>query len=308
MDRGMDVIGISRSQEPQDVMLPYRWGKKLGKFVFHKIDINHDLDKLEALMRQERCGTILNFAAQSMVGESWARPDDWMRTNVVSIARLAERLRHLDFLDRYVHVTTPEVYGSTAGWITEETPFNPSTPYAVSRAAGDMLFKIYRESYGLPVISTRAANVYGPGQQLYRIIPRAIFFLLSGRPLQLHGGGMSTRSFIHIDDVSSATWLVSQKSPIGETYHISTDQIVSIRELIEMICKKLGRNFLDCVQVVEERLGKDSAYWLNSQKLRKSLNWQDQIGLEDGVDQAILWVKNNFSALKHESLDYIHKP
>jgi len=304
----MDVIGISRSQEPQDVMLPYRWGKKLGKFVFHKIDINHDLDKLEALMRQERCGTILNFAAQSMVGESWARPDDWMRTNVVSIARLAERLRHLDFLDRYVHVTTPEVYGSTAGWITEETPFNPSTPYAVSRAAGDMLFKIYRESYGLPVISTRAANVYGPGQQLYRIIPRAIFFLLSGRPLQLHGGGMSTRSFIHIDDVSSATWLVSQKSPIGETYHISTDQIVSIRELIEMICKKLGRNFLDCVQVVEERLGKDSAYWLNSQKLRKSLNWQDQIGLEDGVDQAILWVKNNFSALKHESLDYIHKP
>lgn len=307
MDQGVDVVGVSRSAPPADVMLPYRWGSKPGRFAFHTIDLNHDLGALEGLIRRERFGTVFNFAAQSMVGESWNQPDDWMRTNVVTAARLAERLRHLDFLDRYVHITTPEVYGSTDGWITEETPFNPSTPYAVSRAAGDMLFKIYRETFGLPVVSTRAANVYGPGQQLYRIIPRTIFFLLTGKPLQLHGAGVSTRSFIHMDDVSSATWLIGTKAPVGQTYHISTDRIVSIRELVEMICTRLGKDFSKCVEVVGERLGKDSAYWLDSSKLRNALGWQDQISLEAGIEQTIGWVQANLEALHQQPAHYVHR-
>jgi dTDP-glucose 4,6-dehydratase len=307
LDRGIDVVGVSRSKQPDDVMLPYRWGGKPSRFEFKQVDLNHDLDKLEALMRNERFGTVFNFAAQSMVGESWNRPDDWMHTNVVSAARLAERLRHLDFLDRYVHVTTPEVYGSTDGWITEDTPFNPSTPYAVSRAAGDMLFKIYREAYGLPVVATRAANVYGPGQQLYRIIPRTIFFLLTGKSLQLHGGGVSTRSFIHMDDVSAATFLIAKDAPVGETYHISTDRIVSIRELVEMICVRLGKDFDQCVEVVGERLGKDSAYWLNSGKLRSALGWQDQVSLEVGIEKTTAWVQGNLAALQRQPATYVHK-
>lgn len=308
MDRGVDVIGVSRSLPPADVLLPYRWGRKPGAFAFQQVDVNHDLDQLEALIRQERFGLVFNFAAQSMVGESWDKPDDWMHTNVVSAARLAERLRHLDFLDRYVHVTTPEVYGSTDGWITEDTPFNPSTPYAVSRAAGDMLFKIYREAYGLPVVSTRAANVYGPGQQLYRIIPRTIFFLLTGKPLHLHGGGVSTRSFIHMDDVSNATWMIAQQAPVGETYHISTDRIISIRDLVELICVRLGKDFSACVEVVGERLGKDSAYWLNSQKLRSTLGWADTIPLEDGIGHTIDWVQRHLAELQGQPAHYIHKP
>jgi dTDP-glucose 4,6-dehydratase len=308
LDRGVDVVGASRSIPPADVMLPYRWGTKAGHFHFEQIDVNHDLEKLEALMRTERFGTVFNFAAQSMVGESWDKPDDWMRTNVVSAARLAERLRHMDFLDRYVHVTTPEVYGSTDGWITEDTPFNPSTPYAVSRAAGDMLFKIYRETYGLPVVGTRAANVYGPGQQLYRIIPRTIFFLLTGKPLQLHGGGLSTRSFIHMDDVSAATWLIANGAPVGETYHISTDRVVSIRELVELVCQRLGKRFDQCVEVVGERLGKDSAYWLNSAKLRNNLGWKNQIALEAGLEDTIAWVQRNLAALQQQPANYVHKP
>jgi dTDP-glucose 4,6-dehydratase len=307
LDRGIDVVGVSRSHPPAELMLPYRWGSKPGHFEFQQVDLNHHLDTLEALMRKERFTKVFNFAAQSMVGESWDRPDDWMHTNVVSVARLAERLRHLDFLDRYVHVTTPEVYGSTDGWITEDTPYNPSTPYAVSRAAGDMLFKIYRESYGLPVVSTRAANVYGPGQQLYRIIPRAIFFLLTGKPLQLHGGGVSTRSFIHMDDVSAATWLIANKAPVGDTYHISTDRIVSIRELVEMICVRLDKDFSQCVEVVGERLGKDSAYWLNSDKLRNTLSWQDQVDLEAGIEQTTEWVQRNLPTLRQQPVSYIHK-
>jgi dTDP-glucose 4,6-dehydratase len=249
----------------------------------------------------------VNFAAQSMVGESWDWPDDWMQTNVVSAARFAERLRHLDFLKRYVHVTTPEVYGSTDGWVSEDTPFNPSTPYAVSRAAGDMLFKIYRDAYQLPVVSTRAANVYGPGQQLYRIIPRTIFFLLTGKPLQLHGGGASTRSFIHMNDVSRATWLIANEALVGETYHISTDRIISIRALVELLCGRLNKNFADYVEVVGERLGKDSTYWLDSSKLRQSLDWSDQTCLEDGIEHCIDWVQSNLETLKDQPAQYIHK-
>jgi dTDP-glucose 4,6-dehydratase len=310
LKQGLDVIGASRSPEAAEVFLPYKWlaTAERKRFRFVKIDLNHDLNTLEKLLRQERIKVIVNFAAQSMVGESWNKPDDWMQTNVVSVARLAERLRHLDFLEKYVHITTPEVYGSTDGWISEETPFNPSTPYAVSRAAGDMLFKIYRETFGLPVVSTRAANVYGPGQPLYRIIPRTIFFLLTGRTLELHGGGVSTRSFIYIDDVSAATWQIAQYARVGETYHISTDRIISIKDLVALICQKLNTAFDANVKVVGERLGKDSAYWLNSTKLRSELGWADTISLEQGLDETLAWAQTNLAALNLQSIQYIHKP
>ena len=313
MKQGFDVTGTSRSDEPNPVFLPQRWkipttNKSGGGFRFVKIDMNHNLDALEKLIRAERYTTIANFAAQSMVGESWNHPEDWMHTNVVSASRLAERLRHIDFLEKYVHVTTPEVYGTTDGWITEETRFNPSTPYAVSHAAGDMLFKIYNESFKLPVVATRAANVYGPGQQLYRIISRTIFFVLTGKKLQLQGGGVSTRSFIHIDDVSAATLLIAQKGAVGETYHISTDRIVSIRELVEMICKMLGKPFEDCVEMAPDRIGKDSAYWLNSQKLRSTLGWRDQISLEDGIQKTVAWARDSLEILIKQPQNYIHKP
>jgi len=309
LQQGIDVIGASRSSEATDVFLPYKWLSKeqQARFYFIQIDLNYDLDKLEKLLRDEKIETIVNFAAQSMVGESWDKPDDWMHTNVVTAARLAERLRHLDFLEKYVHITTPEVYGSTAGWITENTPFNPSTPYAVSRAAGDMLYKIYRESYGLPVVSTRAANVYGPGQPLYRIMPRTIFFLLTGRITELHGGGESVRSFIHIDDVSEATWLIAQSGEVGQSYHISTDRLISIRDLVRLICGKLGKEFSESVKIVGERLGKDSAYALNSSKLRDKLRWTDRITLEDGIDQTIAWASANLAILAKVPLNYIHK-
>jgi dTDP-glucose 4,6-dehydratase len=230
-----------------------------------------------------------------------------MQTNVVSMARLAQRLRHMDFIDKYVHVTTPEVYGSTDGWIKEDTPFNPSTPYAVSRAAGDMLLKIYQESFDIPVVSTRAANVYGPGQQLYRIIPRTIYFLLTGKKLQLHGGGVSTRSFIHMDDVSSATLEIAQSGNVGQTYHISTDRIISIRELVEMICSMLGQTFADHVDIAQERLGKDSAYWLDSSKLKSQLSWADTISLEKGIEQTTHWILANLDQLAKEPTNYVHK-
>lgn len=308
LNQGVDVIGASRAEEKHDVFLPYRWGASKGRFAFEKIDLNHDLDALDALIKRERTSRIVNFAAQSMVGQSWDHPEDWMTTNVVSASKLAERLRHVDFLDKYVHITTPEVYGSTDGWITEDQVFNPSTPYAVSRAAGDMVFNIYREAFDLPVVSTRAANVYGPGQQLYRIISRTILFLLTGQKLQLHGGGLSTRSFIHMNDVSDATWMITEHAPIGETYHISTQRIVSIRELVELICQMLGKPFDECVDVAPDRIGKDDAYWLNSDKIKNELGWTDKITLETGLEGCIAWIQDNLEVLSSLPVDYVHRP
>jgi len=305
--QGAKVIGTSRSLEPIDALLPYKW-RNHRNFEFHQLDLNKDLARIDDLIQTERPAHIVNFAAQSMVGESWKTPEDWFMTNVVSTVKLHDVLRQCDFLKRYVHVSTPEVYGSCSGFVKEDFPFNPSTPYAVSRAAADMSLRTFHSAYNFPVVTTRAANVYGPGQQLYRIISRTILFVLLGKRLQLHGGGVSTRSFIHMADVSDATWRIMLNGSNGDTYHISTSEVVSIRELVERICNKLQVSFEDHVEMVGERIGKDSAYHLDSSKIRTELGWTDSVTLDQGLDECIAWVKENFESLKATNFDYIHKP
>jgi dTDP-glucose 4,6-dehydratase len=250
---------------------------------------------------------VVNFAAQSMVAESWQHPQDWFQTNVVANVRLHDRLRHCDFVDKYVHVSTPEVYGSCHGSVREDAPLNPSTPYAVSRAACDMSLMTFFRAYRFPVVFTRAANVYGPGQHLYRIIPRTIVFVRLGRRLPLHGGGASLRSFIHIRDVANGTWRIAQRGKPGEPYHLSTPDLISIRDLVERICERLGVRFADHVEMVGERRGKDAAYILDSSKARESLGWKDTVGLDEGIDEVIAWVDRNLDELKRQPLEYVHK-
>ncbi len=305
---GNDVIGVSRSQEPHRAFLPYRWSEHQAAFTFYPYDLNKDLAALTELIQREKPAIVVNFAAQSMVAESWKNPEHWFETNVMATIRLHEVLRQCDFLDKYVHITTPEVYGSTDGFIKEDTPFNPSTPYAVSRAAADMSLKTYFDAYGFPVVFTRAANVYGPGQQLYRIIPRTILSVLTGKKLQLHGGGLSRRSFIHMRDVSSATHAIATRGINGQTYHISTDEIVSVRELVERICAKLDVDFAANVEIVGERLGKDAAYMLDSSKLRQSLDWNVKVSLDEGLDECVSWVRQNLDAMQTMEWNYVHKP
>lgn len=308
LEMGLVVIGISRSQESIPALLPYSWSKNIKRFQFHQLDINHDLSAINMLLDQYKPTIIYNFAAQSMVGQSWDTPEHWFMTNAVSTIKLHNLLRHKDYLDKYIHVSTPEVYGSCTGYIDENQTFNPSTPYAVSRAAADMSLKTFFDVHQFPVISTRAANVYGEGQQLYRIIPRTILYILLNKKLALHGGGHSERSFIHIDDVSSATQLIAEQGKVGEIYHIATKSTVSIRQLVESICNKMAVNLQDVCHVSEDRKGKDAAYLLNSEKLRALSNWEDKISLEDGIDRTITWAKDNLSSLRNQPLDYLHKP
>jgi dTDP-glucose 4,6-dehydratase len=171
-----------------------------------------------------------------------------------------------------------------------------------------MSLRTYFDAYRFPVVFTRAANVYGPGQQLYRIIPRTILFILTGRKLQLHGGGVSRRSFIHMKDVSEATWRIAREAAAGRTYHISTREIVTVRQLVERVCTKLGANFEKVVEIAGERLGKDAAYLLDSSKIREELGWRDQVSLDQGLDDCIAWAKTNLADLQRQPMDYIHKP
>jgi len=305
LDEGFEVTGISRSSEINPVFLPYKYSGE--NIEFHQLDLNHNLDKIMALIESKRPEYVVNFAAQSMVAQSWDHPDHWFITNVVSTIQFHDKLRHCDFLKKYVHISTPEVYGSCEGYIKENNSYYPSTPYAVSRAAADMSLHTFFNSYKFPVVFTRAANVYGPGQQLYRIIPRTILFIKMGKKLQLHGGGTSERSFIHMRDVSDATLRIMKQASAGEIFHIATNDSITIRNLVELICDLMDVRFEDHVDVAEERLGKDSAYLLDSSKVRNTLGWQDQVSLKEGVLTVLQWIDKNFDILKQQPLDYVHK-
>ncbi|MDO9529072.1 MAG: GDP-mannose 4,6-dehydratase [Syntrophales bacterium] len=303
---GSKVIGISRSPEPNAVFLPYK-NRQNATFQFCQLDLNHDLDQLMKIIREFEPDYVVNFAAQSMVGESWQHPEHWFQTNTVATMKLHDLLRRCEFLKKYVHISTPEVYGSCEGLVQESTNYNPSTPYAVSRAATDMSLKTFFDTYDFPVVFTRAANVYGPGQQLYRIIPRAILYFMLGKKLQLHGGGHSVRSFVHIRDVADGTLHAARNGGPGEIYHLSTTRNISVRSLVQMIAEQMELSFEDNIEDVGERMGKDAAYLLDSTKARETLGWKDQISLEQGIEETIAWVKDNLEELKKQPFDYIHK-
>ena len=199
--KGYEVLGVSRSKEPEEVFLPYRWEKNISNFRFLQIDINKDLESLVRQIKLFKPTYVVNFAAQGMVAESWKKPEDWYMTNVISQVKLHDSLRKFDFIENYLNFSTPEVYGSTDGWIKESYNFAPNTPYAASRASCDLHLMTFFRNYDFPVTFTRAANVFGEGQQLYRIVPKTILSALLNNKLDLHGGGTSERSFIHMNDV-----------------------------------------------------------------------------------------------------------
>jgi dTDP-glucose 4,6-dehydratase len=192
--------------------------------------------------------------------------------------------------------------------VTEDAPMRPTTPYAVSKAACDMSLQTYFLQYGFPVSFTRAANVYGPGQQLYRIIPRAVMTILKRGRLPLHGGGHALRSFIYVEDAMDATLSVMTRGRPGRIYHIATDRMISIAGLVRLICNKMGVDFDAHVEHAEERAGKDMAYSLDSSRIRAELDWCDAVDLETGIDRTIEWARQNFELLSRLPMNYEHKP
>ncbi len=306
LEQGFEVVGISRSPEPPDCLLPYKWGLP-AKMRFLQADLNADLDRIMTVVEGWRPQYVVNYAAQGMVAQSWSDPGQWFQTNTLAMVRLHDRLRKCTFLEKYLQISTPEVYGSTAGIVREDAQYNPSTPYAASKAACDLSLISFLKGYGFPVVFTRSANVCGPGQQLYRVIPKTVISVLSGKRLRLEGGGQSRRSFIHIRDVVEGQMQALLRGRPGDIFHLSTNRIASIREVVAMICALLGRRFEDHVEFVEGRRGEDTVYLLDCEKAHRELAWSPSRDLDCVLRETVDWVRREWEVIAGLPLEYIHK-
>lgn len=306
-DSQNEIVGISRSAEKEPLFLPYLRHKN-PNFKFHQFDFNGDMPQILQALDEFAPEYIVNFAAQSEVAPSWVHPDHWFQTNTVALAQLINHLKDRKYLQRYVHISSPEVYGTCEGNVTELSPMNPSTPYAASKAAADMLLSTYYKNFQFPLVTVRATNVYGAYQQLFKIIPRSAIYLKLGKTIQLHGGGHAVKSYIHIRDVSRGELAVMEKGKVGEIYHLSPDRGYAVREVVQTICEAMNRSFAESTETVAERLGQDAAYVIDSTKARTELGWKSEISLNDGVARVIKWVEEFWDEIEQQSLEYVHKP
>lgn len=300
------IIGISRSPEKKAAFLAYK-KRNSPCFQFHQLDLNKDFPKIIEILDRHQPEYVVNFAAQSEVDPSWKNPVHWYQTNVLALVNFLSRLKDRKYLKKYVHASTPEVYGTTSGTITEHAHYNPSTPYAASKAAADLFIQMLVKTCNFPAVSTRVANVYGPGQQLFKIIPRSVLSIKSQKKIPLHGGGYAVRAFIHVRDASDAVLKIMEQANSGEIYHISQTEYLEIRNIVKMICDKMNVDFATATEMVGDRVGQDAAYILDSGKVRKKLGWTPQIRLDQGITEVIEWVAQNWDVLKNEPLEYIHK-
>ena len=305
---GHEVLGISRSPECHAALLPHlRHGGE--KYRFRRHHLVEDIDGAVASLDAFEPDYVVNFAAQGEVASSFADPVAHFRTNAVGMVALGEAMRQRDYLKRFVQISTPEVYGSCDGPAREDQPLDPSSPYAASKASADLFFSVLHKTYGFPVVTTRATNVYGPYQQLYRIMPRTVIAIRSGGRIKLDGGGVAVKSYLYIDDVSRATLAAMTSGTDGAVYHLSPDGGgTTVRAIVETICRHMGAGFDEVVETGPERIGQDKAYVLDSSRARQEFGWAPQVGLEQGIANVVAWVDRYWNEIKGLPKDYCFRP
>lgn len=240
---------------------------------------------------------IVHYAAESHNDNSIANPEPFLRTNVEGTYCLLEACRKYDV--RYHHVSTDEVYGDLAlddpARFTEETPYNPSSPYSSTKAASDLLVRAWTRTYGLKSTISNCSNNYGPYQHVEKFIPRQITNIICGIKPKLYGDGLNVRDWIHTGDHSSAVWTILTKGKLGETYLIGADGEKNNIDVLHAILKGMGKDEND-FDWVKDRPGHDRRYAIDSAKLRTELGWQPQhTNFEEGLAQTIQWYKDNES-------------
>ena len=302
------VVGVSRSEEKGPLFLSYKARPDLSRFEFHRMDLNRDYDALFSLLERLAPAYVVNFASQSEVAPSWQHPEQWFETNAVAVARLGNFLKDKRWLRRYVHISTPEVYGSCDHPVREDAPFDPSTPYAASRAAGELMLRTLHKSYGFPLVVIRSSNVFGARQQLWKIVPRTAIYARSGRKLQLHGGGRQVRSFIHIRDVSRGELAAREEGRRGEAYNLAPERGKELREIVRMVCEEAGADFATVVEEGALRAGHDARYELDASRARRELGWAPEVSLEEGVAEVVAWIAREWALIERAPLEYEHKP
>ncbi|MEE8638263.1 MAG: dTDP-glucose 4,6-dehydratase [Candidatus Margulisiibacteriota bacterium] len=261
------------------------------RYKFYKGDICDPAAVEKAIGLVDSVDAIINFAAETHVDRSILSAGSFVQTDVYGTYVLLEAVKKFK-IKRYLHISTDEVYGSIEhGSFTEDSPLHPNSPYASSKAGGDLLARAYFKTYDLPAIITRSSNNYGPYHYPEKVIPLFITNALQDKHLPLYGDGKNVRDWLYVEDNCEAIDLVLQKGREGEIYNIAGESERQNLEITKMILKELGKSE-DLIEFVKDRPGHDRRYSLDCSKLKK-LGWMPKTDFEEGLRKTIRWFYNN---------------
>jgi len=262
------------------------------RYTFEKGDIC-DKTRVQMCIVRYEIDAIVHFAAESHVDRSILGASQFVQTNIVGTNVLLEVVKELK-IKRFLQVSTDEVYGSLGarGLFTEETSLHPNSPYSASKASADMLALAYQHTFGLPIVVTRCSNNYGPYQFPEKLIPLMIANALNDKPLPVYGDGMNVRDWLHVRDHCSAIDTVLHRGRIGEVYNIGGSNEKQNIEIVKLILRNL-RKPESLITYVEDRLGHDRRYAIDSSKIQSEFGWKPSYTFERGIAETIEWYVDN---------------
>jgi len=290
------------------------------RYFFEKADIR-DKDAVAAVFARHSPDAVVHFAAESHVDRSILRPADFVTTNVLGTFTLLEAAREA-WKDRddvlFHHISTDEVYGSLGetGFFTEESPYDPRSPYSASKAGSDHLAMAYHHTYGMPVTLSNCSNNYGPFQFPEKFIPLMILNMLEGKQLPVYGDGRNIRDWLYVEDHNSAVWTIMRKGEAGRSYNIGGgnewENIGLLSRLLGIVAEETGRDagaLRALISYVRDRPGHDRRYAIDCSRLRSELGWSPEHGFEEGLRATVRWYMSNAGWCERvRSGDYRHWP
>ncbi len=277
-------------------------------YVFEEADIR-DRQALDRIFQEHRPDAVMHLAAESHVDRSIDGPGVFIETNIngtynlLEAARAYWRGRNRFDAFRFHHVSTDEVYGSLGpeGRFTEDSPYDPRSPYAASKAASDQLVRAWGETYGLPVVLSNCSNNYGPYHFPEKLIPVVILNALAGKPLPVYGNGSNVRDWLYVEDHADALLLVLDKGRLQRSYNIGGENERSNLELVRSLCAILdelrpaARPYEELLTFVADRPGHDARYAINPARIREELGWRPSVTVEEGLRRTVQWYLDNES-------------
>lgn len=297
LSSGYEVLAVGRTTK-NEIFLPFFENDNSDKLRYIETDINQHCDMFYQTLNELRPSVVINCIALGIVDDSWDRPTDYFTTNCSSLVGVVQYLSGCDYLDKFLQASTPEIYGNIPDNFSESRIYNPSTPYAASKAAFDMYLNVVHKQYGFPAIMFRFANIYGPHQQLFRIVPKTLIEIRKKGKLYLDGGGITRRSFVYSSDLCDGVHKLIQSGRTGEIYHFSGCEYTTMEAMVKKVCLLTGYDFKDLVEMFPERRGKDIEYNLNCDKAINELGWYPSINLEDGILKTDDWISKNWQEIE----------
>lgn len=283
--REIEHFGIGRSKKLSPFwQITHHYPYTVGHLVT-------DLPFIMAKLDTERPDIVVNYAAQGEGAASFgANAPDFFETNCVALSKFVLECQKRDYIRRFIHIGSSEVYGSPDEPAKETDPLWPTSPYSVSKAAFDLYLQSMHRTQGFAMNIVRPSNCYVEGQQIYRVIPKTIICAMTGKKLQLHGGGKAEKSYLHASDLSRAVMRIIEQGQVGLTYNVGPDKPISIRELVQHVAAACGKEFSEVAEDAPDRVGQDSRYYLDMTRI-KALGWSQQIGMTEGLLRMVAWVR-----------------